>query len=283
MRITRGKLIPRDDGKRIEELVGAATTKTDSVSVAKMLAPPGWAEPHQTPEFDEVVVVSRGTLTLVIGGRRERIGPGEVGLVPKGRRVQYRNDENAACEYVSICAPAFRPHLAHMEPPEAQTDNVVVLTQGHPRAKKLAGKVETLAHQFLQDLKLHHCELSISLVGDTAIRRLNRTWRRKDKPTDVLSFPAGDAPKGTPGPRLLGDVIISLDTAVRVAREDGRSLEAEVARYLAHGVLHLLGHDHHEKGEARRMARLENRLLGMQGMLDTNEGVLTPRSREREA
>lgn len=283
MKRTRGKLIPRDDGKRIEEMVGAATTGTDSVSVAKMLAPPGWSEPWQTPEFDEVVVVSRGALTLVIGKRRERIGPGEVGLVPRGSRVQYRNDEGAACEYVSICAPAFRPHLAHMEPAEEKAGNEVVLTAAHPRGKRLAPRVEALAQRFLQDLGLRGCELSVSLVGDTAIRRLNRTWRRKDKATDVLSFPAGDAPKGAPGPRLLGDVIISLDTAVRVAREDGRPLEAEVARYLAHGVLHLLGHDHHQPGEARKMARLENRLLGMQGMLDTNEGVLTPRSRQREA
>lgn len=279
MRITRGKLIPRDDGKRIEEMVGMATTRTSSVSVAKMLAPPGWTEPHQTPEFDEVVVVSKGTLTLVIGKKRDRIGPGEVGLVPKGSRVQYRNDERGACEYVSICAPAFQPSLAHMEdPPEhpaAVAQNVVVLSTGHPRARRLRKPVETLALRFLSDLGLTNTELSISLVGDTAIRRLNRTWRKKDKATDVLSFPAGEAPKGAPGPRLLGDVIISIDTAARMAREDGRPLEAEVARYLAHGVLHLLGHDHHAPGEAKRMARLENKLLGAQGMLDAHEGVLT--------
>ena len=78
MRIRRGKLIPRDDGKRIEELIGAATTGSRSVSVARMLAPPGWSEPAQRPEFDEAVLVERGTLTVVTGGRRVRVGPGAV-------------------------------------------------------------------------------------------------------------------------------------------------------------------------------------------------------------
>src|SRR5262245_12042742 len=115
-KIVRGKLIPRDDGKRIEQVVGRATTGTDSMSVAKMLAPPGWNEPPQRPRFDEVVIVSRGALTLVAGGRRERIGAGEVGLVPRGRTVTYRNDETVACEYVSVCAPAFTPARARIQP-----------------------------------------------------------------------------------------------------------------------------------------------------------------------
>ena len=64
MRLRKGKIIPRDDGKRIEEFVGNATTQTRSVSVARMNAPPGWKEPAQTPEFDEVVMVLSGELTL---------------------------------------------------------------------------------------------------------------------------------------------------------------------------------------------------------------------------
>jgi probable rRNA maturation factor len=76
-----------------------------------MLAPPGWSEPAQKPEFDEVVLVLRGQLTLVVDGKRERIRPGEVGWVPRGRRVIYRNDGQGACDYWSICAPAFRPAL----------------------------------------------------------------------------------------------------------------------------------------------------------------------------
>jgi probable rRNA maturation factor len=121
---------------------------------------------------------------------------------------------------------------------------------------------------FMERLELKGCELSLSLVGDRAIRRLNRTWRKKDKATDVLSFPAGELPRGTPGPRQLGDVVISLDTAKRQAKEYRRTLEAEVSRYLAHGLLHLLGHDHERSThEARKMATLEEKLLGESGMV----------------
>ena len=280
MRLRKGKLIPRDDGKRIEEFVGAATTGTAAVSVARMNAPPGWAEPAQTPEFDEVVMVLSGELTLVVERRRERIAAGEVGLVPRGKRVVYRNDGEQPCDYFSVCAPAFRPELAHMEaaqPPRARTGrakdggaaqgNLVTVQVAHAQAQRYAQPLEALARQYLERLELRDCELSLSLVGDRAIRRLNRTWRKKDKATDVLSFPAGEAPRGTPGPRLLGDVVISLDTARRQAKEYERSLDVEMARYLAHGILHLLGHDHEKPSEARRMASLEERLLGGRGMV----------------
>jgi probable rRNA maturation factor len=269
VRLRKGRLIPREDGKRIEEFIGAATTGTASVSVARMLAPPGWSAPARKPEFDEVVLVLRGELTVVIDGKRERIGPGEVGLAPRGRRVIYRNDGQGACDYWSICAPAFRPELAHIEaaPQDPPRANQVTVQVAHAQGEALARPLASLGRTFLERLELHGCELSLSLVGDRAIRRLNRTWRKKDKATDVLSFPAGDLPRGTPGPRQLGDVVISLDTAKRQAKEYGRTLEAEVSRYLAHGLLHLLGHDHERPHEARKMAALEEKLLGEGGMV----------------
>ncbi|MBN1208568.1 MAG: rRNA maturation RNase YbeY [Myxococcaceae bacterium] len=268
MRLRKGKLIPREDGKRIEEFIGAATTGTSSASVARMLAPPGWSEPAQKPEFDEVLLVLRGELTVVIDGKRERIGPGEVGWVPRGRRVIYRNDGQGACDYWSICAPAFRPELAHIEAAEeAPEANPVTLQVAHAQGQALARLLVSLGRTYMERLGLRGCELSLSLVGDRAIRRLNRTWRKKDKATDVLSFPAGELPKGTPGPRQLGDVVISLDTAKRQAKEYGRSLEAEVSRYLAHGLLHLLGYDHERPQDARKMAALEEKLLGEGGMV----------------
>lgn len=294
MRLRKGKIIPRDDGKRIEEFVGNATTQTRSVSVARMNAPPGWKEPAQTPEFDEVVMVLSGELTLVIEGKRERIGAGEVGLVGKGQRVVYRNDADAPCDYFSVCAPAFLPQLAHMEEAEQKPAdakraapaakrgrgaNVVTVQVAHAQGQGYASALESLARQYLDRLELADCELSLSLVGDRAIRRLNRTWRKKDKPTDVLSFPAGDAPAGTPGPRLLGDVVISLDTARRQAKEYERPLDVEMARYLAHGLLHLLGHDHEKPAEARRMATLEERLLGGRGMVVDGVPLKTRRAR----
>lgn len=153
------------------------------------------------------------------------------------------------------------------EPAPRRARSEIELHLGHPKARALSAAVRRRARRFLMALELDGCALSIALVGDQAIRRLNRTWRGKDKPTDVLSFPAGEAPPGAPGPRLLGDVIISLDTAARRAREDRREVEAEVARYLAHGLLHLLGHDHQRPAEAQKMAAEEARLLGREGML----------------
>jgi probable rRNA maturation factor len=110
-------------------------------------------------------------------------------------------------------------------------------------------------------------ELSILVVTDRAIRAQNWKWRRKDRPTDVLSFPAGEPLPGSTGPRPLGDVILSLDTARRQARTFRRTLGAELDLYLAHGLLHLLGHDHHRPADARRMAALEARLLRGPGMV----------------
>jgi probable rRNA maturation factor len=102
-------------------------------------------------------------------------------------------------------------------------------------------------------------ELSLALVSDRRMRSLNREWRGKDRPTDVLSFPQHGA--------SLGDVVISLDAARRQAREGGWSLSAELRRLLAHGLLHCLGHDHRTAQEARRMAAAERRLLGSRGMV----------------
>ena len=109
-------------------------------------------------------------------------------------------------------------------------------------------------------------ELSILVVGDRAIRKLNREWRQKDEATDVLSFEQPGLP-GHPRTGLLGDVVISLDTAKRQAKEGGRPLSQQLQRLLAHGVLHLAGHDHLKPDEARRMAAAEVKLLGTVGLV----------------
>jgi probable rRNA maturation factor len=148
-----------------------------------------------------------------------------------------------------------------------RSTNVVDVSIAHPRGAPFRRRLTAWGRGYLEKLELEGCELSISLVTDAAIHRLNRTWRKKDRPTDVLSFPADAPPAGAPGPRPLGDVVVSLDTARRVAREEGRSVDAELARYLAHGLLHLLGHDHERPSDARRMAALEEQLLGERGLI----------------
>ncbi len=105
-----------------------------------------------------------------------------------------------------------------------------------------------------------HAELSVLLCDDGAIRELNRTWRGVDQATDVLSFPQGD--DNPPGaPRALGDIVISLDTAASQASELGHSVEVELRVLLAHGLLHLLGHDHDDQDDRAAMEAEEQRLL----------------------
>jgi len=103
-------------------------------------------------------------------------------------------------------------------------------------------------------------ELSVCLTGDAEIADLNSEWRGRSGPTDVLSFSLDEGEHADYGGPLLGDVIIGLGVAQRQAEGYGASLDDEVARLLIHGVLHLLGHDHQEPAEARRMRAEERRL-----------------------
>ena len=115
------------------------------------------------------------------------------------------------------------------------------------------------AERMLDVLDLQGVELSVSLVGDETIRGLNATWRKKDKATDVLSFPMLDdaallhTPSPAEGARLLGDVIISTPTATRQAKVRKAPLADEIGVLLSHGVLHLLGFDHDTDDEEREM------------------------------
>jgi mannose-6-phosphate isomerase-like protein (cupin superfamily) len=99
--------------KVIRELVGNASTGTASLSVARMSSPPGWEEPAQTPEFDEVTVVLEGTVVVEHNGGRIEVDPGEAVLARAGERVRYSTPEGA--EYVAICVPAFTPATVHRD------------------------------------------------------------------------------------------------------------------------------------------------------------------------
>lgn len=112
-------------------------------------------------------------------------------------------------------------------------------------------------------LRLEQAELSVLLCDDATIHELNRDFRGKDRPTDVLAFPMGGAPAGGDCPALLGDVVISVDTARRQAAQRGRPIADEVTFLLAHGLLHLLGYDHRDRPEERRMHALTDVLRGV--------------------
>lgn len=105
--------------------------------------------------------------------------------------------------------------------------------------------------------------ISVLLAGDEEIQRLNREFRSKDKPTDVLSFPAG---QGAGRGRMAGDLAISLDTAARQADEQGHSLDTELRVLLLHGILHLAGYDHEK--DAGEMAHKENALRRKLGLAE---------------
>jgi probable rRNA maturation factor len=117
----------------------------------------------------------------------------------------------------------------------------------------------------LAALDLHDVEVSILLTDDAAIRALNAQWRQKDEPTDVLSFPQAEPDDDGVVTGLLGDLVVSVDTAVAQAAEQGHDLHTELRVLLAHGLAHLLGHDHHDPDETAAMTAVERRLLGAFG------------------
>lgn len=128
----------------------------------------------------------------------------------------------------------------------------------------LPSVVRKIADAMLIELELGHAELSVLLTNDEEIHALNLAHREKDKPTDVLSFPldeGGGADGAVSGTRVLGDVVISLDTAARQARGRKRELLSEVRFLLAHGLLHLLGYDHGNPTEKREMDVMTRRLV----------------------
>lgn len=120
------------------------------------------------------------------------------------------------------------------------------------------------ARLMLASLDLPEAELSVVLTDDSGIQELNRDYRHKDKPTDVLAFAMreGEVPPGMePQDELLGDVVISLETACRQAAERRRTPLAEVTFLLAHGLLHLVGYDHQNDEEEREMNAATRRLV----------------------
>ena len=147
-------------------------------------------------------------------------------------------------------APTSRPALAG-------SHSVEVTTRGGPFAGVSAAVVERRALKMLGHLASPRArarvELSVALVDDATIRDLNRTWRRKDKPTDVLAFPLVQPPGPVAPAGAIGDVIISVPTARRQAKAHRRPLLDEVTMLLAHGLLHLCGFDHGNDADEQHM------------------------------
>ena len=113
-----------------------------------------------------------------------------------------------------------------------------------------------------------HAELAILLTDDSAIRALNREWRKLDVPTNVLSFPAKIARASRDLPRHLGDIVIAYETTAREAAAERKPFGHHLVHLAVHGYLHLLGYDHATDRKANKMERLEVDILARLGVPD---------------
>lgn len=130
------------------------------------------------------------------------------------------------------------------------------------KSKKWAGKeklVGKITKKILPLLKLKSCELAISLVSDRQMKKINLQFRDKNKPTNVLSFPAFDK-------IFLGDIVVAYETLVREAKEQKKTFDDHLTHLILHSILHLLGHDHEEEKMAQKMEKLEIKILHQLGI-----------------
>ncbi|RNC68925.1 MAG: rRNA maturation RNase YbeY [Desulfuromonadales bacterium] len=132
----------------------------------------------------------------------------------------------------------------------------------HPIGMKNLRKT---AEKILSVLGYPDSELSVVVTGDLGIRRINRDYLGKDRPTNVISFAMTEGEFGDINPATLGDVIISADTAAREAEEGGISFWSRLCFLLLHGILHITGYDHERSGEeeARRMEAKEREVFAI--------------------
>ena len=107
---------PGNKPKRIEEFVGRVNSGHHNVSIAHMVAPEGWEEPAQTPEFEEITLVLRGTMRVEHDSGVVDVRAGQAIVTSPGERVRYSTPHAGGAEYVAVCVPAFSPQTVHREP-----------------------------------------------------------------------------------------------------------------------------------------------------------------------
>jgi probable rRNA maturation factor len=142
----------------------------------------------------------------------------------------------------------------------------VVIASARWRRVPAAAKLVRRAIAAAATAATRKAELAVMLTDDRAIRALNRRWRGRDAPTNVLSFPAGGGRRAAP--RLIGDIAIAYETTAAEARAQGIPFAHHLAHLAVHGFLHLLGYDHESDDEAEAMERRERRVLAKLGIPD---------------
>jgi len=108
-------VVPTTDGKLIEEHFGHSNQNNAQISIAHMVAPSGWSEPFQTPEFDEYTYIIKGKKQFIIDGETIVLSAGQSIKIEKGARIQYSNPFDEPCDYLSVCLPAFSIDLVNRE------------------------------------------------------------------------------------------------------------------------------------------------------------------------
>ena len=146
--------------------------------------------------------------------------------------------------------------------------NTITILTHDPRWKGLGPTVTRAAEAVLAQQKVKNATLTAVLADDAEIRTLNRTYRGKNKATNVLAFPDGTVEEGV---RQLGDIILSYDTFKAESTAQNKPLKHHVTHLAIHGVLHLLGFDHLADEEANAMESLEIRILKRMGIANPYE------------
>ena len=136
-----------------------------------------------------------------------------------------------------------------------------------PALRDLATRALAAASRLIRFAPVPDSEISLVFADDAAIQVLNASWRGKDWPTNVLSFP--QQPDGP----MLGDIVFARETVSREAALVGIAIEHHIAHLIIHGFFHLLGYDHEEEDEAERMEELERRALASIGVADPYQAV----------
>ena len=168
---------------------------------------------------------------------------------------------------LSFAGPAKdgRANRGRLRLTPSNAPRIEIRTQGRIGAYSVAAKKDCatilLSACRLLGLNASH-EISVLLCDGPTMHRLNRQWRRVDRPTNVLSFPLHEMEAGAVPPREpLGDIVMALPVVRREARDLDLEFQRHLSHLLVHGLLHLLGHDHAKPGEARKMEAQEGRIL----------------------
>jgi len=154
---------------------------------------------------------------------------------------------------IPVPIPAdLSPHRPDME---------ILLQNNQDQYPVDASQFQSQIGQVLEKLEETQCELSLLLTDDAEIRQLNKTYRNLDQATDVLSFPQDEDAVNESGDTLLGDVVISVETAARQAEEHYLSFNEELILLAIHGILHLLGYDHERSPQDARIMKDKTQVI----------------------